>query len=243
MPLDFLKRRGRDGAPAEVEAVPEEVSAEEFTLKLYYAGKSSNGVRMRGGADAVRQLPELLVGVAKGDIELVEPLEPGFEDASPVLEHAQEALQWVQANAHRHAVTRHALFVLESMGAVDPAFETLAISLLDGELDTAGYPQYNAVVGGVASHWDEGTGEMIVRAVVGWGGKGVRGDTDRIGSRLLANLFSQILASAASLGVAPTERPVPVGGRGGLVCTHCGFASLHERAFYCPKCGMRLLRG
>ena len=32
-------------------------------------------------------------------------------------------------------------------------------------------------------------------------------------------------------------------GRGGLVCAHCGFASGHERAFYCPKCGMRLLRG
>jgi len=39
------------------------------------------------------------------------------------------------------------------------------------------------------------------------------------------------------------NRPVPAGGRGGLVCAHCGFASAHERAFYCPKCGMRLLRG
>ena len=28
-----------------------------------------------------------------------------------------------------------------------------------------------------------------------------------------------------------------------VVCPHCGFASAHERAFYCPKCGMRLLRG
>jgi hypothetical protein len=39
------------------------------------------------------------------------------------------------------------------------------------------------------------------------------------------------------------ERPVPAAGRGGLVCAHCGFSSAHERAFYCPKCGMRLLRG
>ena len=36
---------------------------------------------------------------------------------------------------------------------------------------------------------------------------------------------------------------VPAAGRGGLGCAHCGFASAHERAFYCPKCGMRLLRG
>ncbi len=37
-----------------------------------------------------------------------------------------------------------------------------------------------AIVGGVASHWDESTGDMIVRGIVGWGGKGVRGDTDRM---------------------------------------------------------------
>ncbi len=45
------------------------------------------------------------------------------------------------------------------------------------------------------------------------------------------------------VGLATFERPVPAAGRGGLVCAHCGFASAHERAFYCPKCGMRLLRG
>ena len=82
-------------------------------------------------------------------------------------------------------MTRHALVVLESIDAIDLAFDTFVCALLDGEVDTSGYPEYNAVVGGVASHWDEATGDMIVRAVVGWGGKGVRGDTDRIGSRLL----------------------------------------------------------
>ena len=45
------------------------------------------------------------------------------------------------------------------------------------------------------------------------------------------------------MGLTAVERPVPAAGRGGLVCAHCGFASGHERAFYCPKCGMRLLRG
>ena len=45
------------------------------------------------------------------------------------------------------------------------------------------------------------------------------------------------------MGLTAIERPVPAAGRGGLVCAHCGFASAHERAFYCPKCGMRLLRG
>jgi hypothetical protein len=84
---------------------------------------------------------------------------------------------------------------------------------------------------------------MIVRAVVGWGGRGVRGDTDRIGSKLLGGILTNILASHLSMGLTAVERPVPAAGRGGLVCAHCGFASAHERAFYCPKCGMRLLRG
>ena len=131
-----------------------------------------------------------------------------------------------------------------SGSAIDLAFDTFVCALLDGEVDTSGYPEYNAVVGGVASHWDEATGEMIVRGVVGWGGKGVRGDTDRTASRILAGIFNSILASQYALGIATgSERPMPAAGRGGLVCAHCGFASGHERSFYCPKCGMRLVRG
>ena len=82
--------------------------------------------------------------------------------------------------------------------------------------------------------------------VLGFGwhrGKGVRGDTDRIGQRLLGGLLTNILASQFAMGLTAVERPVPAAGRGGLVGAHCGFASAHERAFYCPKCGMRLLRG
>ena len=154
-----------------------------------------------------------------------------------------EAMQWLNAHHQLNPVTRHALVVLESIDAVDLAFDTFACGLLDGETDTSGYPEYNAVVGGVASHWDEATGDMIVRGVVGWGGRGVRGDTDRIASRILGGLLTNILANQFALGLTAVERPVPAAGRGGLVCAHCGFASGHERAFYCPKCGMRLLRG
>ena len=152
-------------------------------------------------------------------------------------------MQWLNAHHQLSPVTRHALVVLESIDAVDLAFDTFACGLLDGETDTSDYPEYNAVVGGVASHWDEATGDMIVRAVVGWGGRGVRGDTDRIASRILGGLLTNILANQFALGLTAVERPVPAAGRGGLVCAHCGFASGHERAFYCPKCGMRLLRG
>jgi hypothetical protein len=250
VPLEFLKRRG-DGdkpqdakhAPAAPKGVPEEVVAQDFQLKLYYAGKSSEGVRFRAGAQAIADLPKLLEGITRNDVEVVEPLPMEFAQAVPQIVRPSEAMQWLNAHHQLSPITRHALLVLESIDAVDLAFDTFACTLLDGETDTSGYPDYSAVVGGVAAHWDEATGDLIVRAVVGWGGRGVRGDTDRIGQRLLSAILSNVLASKGALGFAGVERPVPSAGRGGLVCAHCGFASGHERAFYCPKCGMRLLRG
>ena len=47
----------------------------------------------------------------------------------------------------------------------------------------AGYPDYTGIVGAVASYWDEVTGDQMVRGIVGWGGKGVRGDTERNATR------------------------------------------------------------
>src|SRR4029079_19059451 len=96
-------------------------------------------------------------------------------------------------------------------------FDAFVCTPLDGEIDTAGYPDYGAIVGGVASHWDEATGDIIVRAVVGWGGRGARGGRDRSANRLLAELLRNVLASRYSLGTTQVERPVPAAGRGGLV--------------------------
>jgi hypothetical protein len=245
VPLEFLKRRGRadDRSVPVPAAIPEETSAEEYLLKLYYAGKSSEGVRMKAGPRAMAELPAMLAGLAASEIEVIDPLPIEFSQASPQIIRSSEAMQWVNAHHGHSPIARHAIYVLETIDAIDLAFDTLACALLDGEIDTAGYPEYNAVVGGVASHWDEATGDMLVRAVVGWGGRGVRGDTDRIAARRLGGLFQNILASRFAMEVVPLDRPVPAAGRGGLVCAHCGFASAHDRAFYCPKCGMRLLRG
>ncbi len=251
MPLEFLKRRG-DGdnqkgqqpAPAPVTpVVAEEAIAQDYVLKLYYAGKSSEGVRMRGGSNWAEELPMMLTGITRNPIEVVDPLPVEYASAVPQIVRPDAALAWLNARHQLSPVTRHALHVLESIDALDMGFDTLACALLDGEVDTSGYPEYSAVVGGVASHWDEATGDLIVRAVVGWGGRGVRGDTDRIGQRLLSALLANILANRHAMGLMALDRPVPAGGRGGLVCAHCGFASGHDRAFYCPKCGMRLLRG
>jgi hypothetical protein len=255
VPLDFLKRRNATDSPAQPAdaappaaqrgaiTLPEEVVAQEFLLKLNYAGKTSEGVRMTAGPNAMSELPGMLHGLARTPIEVVDPLPIEFSQATPIISRPSEAMQWLNAHHVHSPVTRHALVVLETIDAVDLAFDTFVCTMLDGEVDTSGYPEYSAIVGGVAAHWDEATGDMIVRAVVGWGGKGVRGDTDRIAAKLLSGILTNILANQHALGLTAIERPVPAAGRGGLVCAHCGFASAHERAFYCPKCGMRLLRG
>jgi hypothetical protein len=251
VPLEFLKRRGASENDADdprphgrlSSTLPEEVIAQDFTLKLYYAGKSSEGVRMKTGPGAMNALPSLLGGIARSEVEVVSPLPIEYSHAAPSIARPAEAMDWLNAHHAHSPVTRHALVVLESIDAIDLAFDTFVCALLAGDTDTSGYPEYNAIVGGVASHWDEATGDMIARAVVGWGGRGVRGDSDRNGTRILTGLLTNILSSQYSMGLTAVERPVPAAGRGGLVCAHCGFASAHERAFYCPKCGMRLLRG
>ena len=127
------------------------------------------------------ELPSMLVGLAKSEIEVVDPLPIEFSQATPVIARPSEAMQWLNAHHVHSPMTRHALVVLESIDAIDLAFDTFVCSLLDGEVDTSGYPEYSAVVGGVASHWDEATGDMIVRAVVGWGGQAASAAT-RTGS-------------------------------------------------------------
>ena len=231
MPLEFLKRRGGDAdaaQPSQAPAVglPEEVVAQDYQLKLYYAGKSSEGVRMQGGpARARRAAVDARGHHARATSRSSSRCRSSSRRRCPQIVRPSEAMQWLNAHHQLSPITRHALVVLETIDAIDLAFDTFACALLDGETDTSGYPEYNAVVGGVASHWDEATGDMIVRGVVGWGGRGVRGDTDRIGSRILGGLLTNILANQFALGLTAVERPVPAAGRGGLVCAHCGFAS------------------
>ncbi|HSO29303.1 MAG TPA: hypothetical protein VLS28_05325 [Candidatus Sulfomarinibacteraceae bacterium] len=254
MPLEFLRRKGGSTTPAPASApsgqagqggtgLPEEVVAQEHHLRLNYAGKTSEGVRIKAGPRALAELPAMLGGIARSEVEVIDPLPIEYSQATPVIERPSEAMQWLNAHHALSPIARHALVILESIDAIDLAFDTFACALLDGELDTSGYPAYSAIVGGAAAHWDEVTGDMIVRGVVGWGGRGVRGDTDRLASRILTSLLSNILASQYSLGLTSVERPAAARGQGGVICAHCGFASAHERAYYCPKCGMRLRRG
>ncbi|HEX7491629.1 MAG TPA: hypothetical protein VF337_07975 [Candidatus Limnocylindrales bacterium] len=242
MPLfGKTNRSARDHEP-EPQPLLAEVSSHEFSLKLSYSAKSSEGVRLKAGPGLVQRLHSMLAGYVKGESELVEPLPVALGTASPFIARIPGSMQWLQYNHKRSAVTRHALVVLESVDAVDLVYETLVCGLLSGETDPLGYPDYNAIIGGVVSHFDEVTGDLIVRAVVGWGGKGVRGDTDRNAAGVLAGLFNNVAGDTHAIGTVSIDRPTASPGSGGLACQHCGFVSGLERVFYCPKCGMRMLR-
>ena len=182
MPLDFLKRKPPptslparpNCAPAAKTGpitLPEEVVAQEFQLKLYYAGKTQRGRpdagRARGHGRAAVDARRAGQDRDRGRRPAADRVQPGDARPSP---RPSEAMQWLNAHHVHSPITRHALVVLESIDAIDLAFDTFVCSMLDGEVDTSGYPEYNAVVGGVAAHWDEATGDMICRAVVGWGG-------------------------------------------------------------------------
>jgi len=249
VPLEFLRRKGtgtpaRKAAvpiPAAPQAVPEEAVAEDHQLRLNYAAKTSNGVRLQGGPNVLGALPHMLDGLAITDVEVVEPRETTLTIASPSIIRTEEAAEWLRAHGSASPITRHSLYVLELLDAIDPSYDTFAGALLDGDVDTSGYPDYASIIGGVAAHWDESTGDLIVRAVVGWGGRGARGDTDRTAGRLLGRLLGNILENSGYLGLAAVDRPTAQPGGPTVTCQHCAYPNVHPRAVFCPKCGMRMI--
>jgi len=243
--MSFLKRKKAEPPPPPPPTpIVEEITGQQYALKLAYMARSSDGLRMTNDPAVLNVLPQIVGPLSETPIEIIGPLPLEYSDATPAVERFNEMQQWVLARRDLGPIARHALYVLEMTDALDMTVDTFFAGLLHGETDTSGYPDYHAVVGGLASHFDELSGELIVRAVVGWGGKGQRGDTERIGQRLLSSLYQQILASGYSLGTADHARITPAAGpSGGLACAHCGFESQSATAFYCPKCGMRMARG
>jgi hypothetical protein len=240
--MSFLRRpRKQESPPPPPTPMQEEVEAQQYAIKLNFLARSSDGLRMQPDPAVRAALPGVVEPLASTPVEVLEPLPLEYADAAPTMERFNEMQQWVLARRDVSPIGRHGLYVLEMTDALDMTVDTFYCALLHGEIDTSGYPEYNAIVGGLASHWDELSGELIVRAVLGWGGKGLRGDTDRIGQRILSSLYQQVIASGYSLGAAESARAA-VHGRTGVVCAHCGFEAAGAGAFYCPKCGMRMTR-
>ena len=238
--ISFLRRKKQEPEPPPAPAV-DDVEAREYSERVTLMGRSSDALRLRPGPASAAALPSILESIAPGRVEIIEPLPLDLANASPAMERFNELQQWVVARRDVGPIGRHGLWVLELIDALDMTVDTFYCALLHGETDTSGYPEYQAIVGGLASHWDEFSGELIVRAVVGWGGRGLRGDTDRIGQKILSTINAQLIASGLPLGPAEARLPL-VGERAGLSCMHCGFQAGVESAMYCPRCGMRMSR-
>ncbi|HUF06374.1 MAG TPA: hypothetical protein VMP86_03185 [Candidatus Binatia bacterium] len=239
--MPFLRRKKPEPPPPPT-PMHEEVKAQEYSLRISLVARSSDGLRLRADPAVAAAIPGIVEPLSETRVETIGPLPLEYSDASPAIERFTEIQQWVLARRELSPIGRHALYVLEMTDALDMTVDTFSCGLLHGETDTSGHPDYNAIVGGLASHWDEISGELIVRAVIGWGGKGQRGDTERIGQKLLSSLYQQVVASGYSLGEAEQARLPSIGGRSGMTCAHCGFEAGSASAFYCPKCGMRMAR-
>jgi hypothetical protein len=246
VPIPFLGRRKKKAparAPHRPTLPPDQLELEDQSLRLQYRALSSHGVRMPADHDIPVRLPSLLEGYNLSEVDLIEPLPIEFQNAAPQIIRPETARHWINAHYGRTPVARHALYILESLDALDLAYETFAVALLHGEVDGEGFPRFDAIVGGPVSYWDETTGELIVRLVLGWGGEGVRGDTQKIAQRIHSRLLGNLLASQGATELGRVERPIAVAGDRPVPCPHCGFAALDQRAHYCPKCGMRTARG
>jgi hypothetical protein len=242
--MSFLRRKKQETPPPPPPTpIQEEVTAQEYQLRIAFMARSSDGLRLPADPGVAASLPGIVEPLSQTPVETITPLPLDYSDASPAIERFNEIQQWVLARRDVSPIGRHGLYVLEMTDALDMTVDTFSCGLLHGDTDTSGYPEYNAIVGGLASHWDELSGELIVRAVIGWGGKGLRGGTERIGQKLVSSLYQQVLASGFSLGEAEQARLPSIGLRSGLTCAHCGFEAGNASAFYCPKCGMRMLRG
>jgi hypothetical protein len=243
VPLPLLSSRKKSkrppNAPLRVYLPPDTLEFEEASLRLQYHSMSSHGVRMPHVSDVPALLPRLLDGFAQ-NVEVIEPLDDTFQDAAPQILRPQVALEWINAHHGRSPVGRHALYTLESLDAIDLAYETFAVAVLFGDVDGEGFPRFDTIVGGPISFWDEASGDLIVRMALCWGGEGVKGDTQRVAQRLLARLMANMLASQNATGLGRVERPVAVAGQQRAACPHCGFRQIDRRAHYCPKCGLRM---
>lgn len=239
--MQFLKRKDRSAAESAPIPLHAEAPGQQYAIKIHLMGRSSDSVRMRG-PNAFHALNPIVDRLSNSRVEVLEPLPTDYRNAAPRIEHVEELDSWMRARSDAGPIARHALYVLETLDALDMTVDTFVCGLLYGATEASGYPDYQAIVGGVASRWDEITGELMARAVVGWGGKGVRGDSNRQAEALVNAIYAELVASGSPMGDTPPG-PVAMGDAAGLVCAHCGFEMVGGQAFFCIRCGMRMSRG
>ncbi len=119
--MSFLRRNKKqdDTPPPPPTAVQEDVSAQQFSLKLAFLARSSDGLRMHPDPRLRDILMSIVEPLAASPVEVVEPLPIEYTDAAPNIERFTEMQQWVLARRELGPIARHALYVLEATDALD----------------------------------------------------------------------------------------------------------------------------
>ena len=239
--MSFLRRKSKDEAPPPPPPSPvqEDVSAQQYTLKLNYLAKSSDGLRMQPDPAVRAMLPGIVEPLANSPVETIEPLSMEYSDAAPTMERFTEMQQWVLARREIGPIGRHALYVLESTDALDMTVDTFFSALLHGETDTSGYPDYAAIVAWPATGMSCRGADRARRGGLGRQGPAVTPTASASGCSARCTSRSSHRATAWE---RPSRPVCPDWRHSGLVCAHCGFEAGSAGAFYCPKCGMRMSR-
>ena len=96
--MSFLRRKKEEAPPPPPPSpVQEDVSAQQYTLKLNYLAKSSDGLRMQADLAVRAMLPSIVEPLADSPVETIEPLPMEYSDAAPTMERFNEMQQWVLA--------------------------------------------------------------------------------------------------------------------------------------------------
>ncbi|MEK6253031.1 MAG: hypothetical protein AABM43_14115, partial [Actinomycetota bacterium] len=116
--MSFLRRRNKEVAPPPPPTpFIEEITAQEYSLKLAFLARSSDGLRLPADPSMKAMLPAVVEPLALGPVELLEPVSNELAEAAPNIERLTELQQWVAARSTVSPIALHALYVLESTDA------------------------------------------------------------------------------------------------------------------------------
>ena len=85
--MSFLRRKKQEPAPPPPPTpVQEDVSAQQYSLKLTFLARSSEGLRMQPDPAVAALLPSIVEPLSQTRVEMVEPLPLEYTNAAPAID-------------------------------------------------------------------------------------------------------------------------------------------------------------
>ncbi len=129
--MSFLRRKKSEPAPPPPPTpVQEEVTAQEYQLRLAFLARSSDGLRLPADPSVAAAIPAIVEPLSQTTVEVIEPLPVEYSDASPAIERFTEVQQWVLARRDVSPIGRHGLYVPPTTAARDMTVATFSSRML-----------------------------------------------------------------------------------------------------------------